>query len=94
MLLRWRGCFGHSPTFTSPTILYPIQFGDGDWTTGVCKATGMFSGELVLPNGNAVSDTASLSNSTSPPPPGGRELLVQEYVFWDSALMAHQIGIA
>ncbi len=30
---------------------YLIQFGDGDWMTMVCKITGTFSGEMVLPDG-------------------------------------------
>lgn len=61
---------------------------------GSARPPGCSAANWSFPNGYAVSDTASLSNSTSPPPPGGRELLVQEYVFWDSALMAQQIGIA
>jgi len=74
---------------------YPIQFGDGDWMTVVCKATGTFSGELVLPDGTAMPGTGKsfdLDFSTTARWEG--ELLVEEYVFWDSALMAQQIGIA
>ncbi len=74
---------------------YPIQFGDGDWMTVVCKATGTFSGELVLPDGTAMPGTGEsfdLDFSTTARWEG--ELLVEEYVFWDSALMAQQIGIA
>lgn len=31
---------------------YPIQFGSGDWITVVTRATGTFTGEMSLPDGN------------------------------------------
>lgn len=74
---------------------YPIQFGDGDWMTVVCKATGTFSGEMVTPDGKTIPDTGKsfdLDFSTTAKWEG--ELLREEHVFWDSALMAQQIGLA
>ena len=74
---------------------YPVQFGDGDWMTVVTTATGTFSGELALPDGNVIPGTGrsfELTFSTTARWEG--DLLVEEYVFWDSALMAQQIGIA
>jgi hypothetical protein len=38
-------------------IPYPIQFGDGDWTTLVTNATGTFTGGMTLPDGNVISPT-------------------------------------
>lgn len=74
---------------------YPIQFGSGDWMTVVCKATGTFSGEMVLPDGKTIPGTGKsfdLDFSTTAKWEG--ELLREEHVFWDSALMAQQIGLA
>ncbi len=74
---------------------YPIQFGDGDWMTVVCKVTGTFSGEMVLPDGTTLPGTGksfALDFSTTAKWAG--DLLLEEHVFWDSALMAQQIGIA
>src|SRR4029077_17172765 len=34
--------------------LYPVQFGSGDWITVFTRATGTFTGEMVLPNGKVV----------------------------------------
>ena len=36
---------------------YPIQFGSGDWITVVTHATGTFTGEMILPNGNVIEPT-------------------------------------
>lgn len=74
---------------------YPVQFGNGDWMTVVTRATGTFSGELVSPDGNAIPGTGKrfdLTFSTTARWDG--EVVAEEWVFWDSALMAQQIGIA
>src|SRR5947207_13651722 len=36
---------------------YPIHLGSGDWITVVTRATGTFSGEMVLPNGKVIAPT-------------------------------------
>ena len=33
---------------------YPVQLGSGDWITVVSRATGTFTGEMVLPNGKVI----------------------------------------
>ena len=74
---------------------YPLQFGQGDWMTVVTKASGTFAGELALPDGTVIRGTGksfSLTFSTTARWEGDQ--LVEEYVFWDSALMAQQIGLA
>jgi hypothetical protein len=74
---------------------YPLQFGQGDWMTVVTKATGTFSGEMALPDGTVIHGTGKsfeLTFSTTARWEGDE--LVEEYVFWDSALMAQQIGLA
>ena len=73
---------------------YPVQLAEGDWTTVVTRATGTFSGELGLPDGTAIPGTGrkfDLLFSTTAR--WENDLLVEEYVFWDSALMARQIGL-
>ena len=36
---------------------YAIQFGTGDWITVVTRATGTFTGEMILPDGKAIAPT-------------------------------------
>lgn len=74
---------------------YPIQFGSGDWTTVVNRVTGTFTGELVQPDGTVVPGTGKgfdVHLTTTARWEG--EQMVEEWVFWDSALMAQQIGLA
>ena len=74
---------------------YPLQFGQGDWITVVTKATGTFSGEMALPNGTAIPGTGrSFDLTFATTARWEDDQLVEEYVFWDSALMAQQIGLA
>jgi len=63
--------------------------------TVVCKITGTFSGEMVLRDGKTIPGTGKafeLDFSRTAKWEG--ELLLEEHVFWDSTLMAQQIGIA
>ncbi len=74
---------------------YPIQFGAGDWITVVTRATGTFTGEMILPDGNIIPATGKafdLDFATTARWEGDQ--LIEEYVFWDSALQAQQIGLA
>ena len=74
---------------------YPIQFGDGEWITVVTTTTGTFTGEMQLPDGNVIPGTGKafeLAFTTTAK--WEDDQLVEEYVFWDSALMAQQIGLA
>ncbi len=90
-----QGMFRAFPNVRIENDPYPIQFGDGDWMTVVTKATGTFSGEMVLPDGKTIPGTGKsfdLTFSTTAKWEG--ELLVEEYVSWDSALMNQQLGIA
>jgi ketosteroid isomerase-like protein len=74
---------------------YPIQFGSGDWITVITRVTGTFSGDMILPGGNKIAATGKgfdLDFATTAKWDG--DLLVEEFVFWDSALQAQQIGLA
>src|SRR6202171_2442363 len=74
---------------------YPIQFGSGDWITVVTRTTGTFKGEMKLPDGKVIVPTGksfNLSLTTTARWDG--DVLIEEYVFWDSALQAQQIGLA
>jgi SnoaL-like polyketide cyclase len=74
---------------------YPIQFGSGDWITVITRATGTFTGEMILPDGNVIAPTGKafdLDFATTARWDG--ETMIEEYVFWDSALQAQQIGLA
>ena len=74
---------------------YPIQFGQGDWTTVVSRVAGTFTGEMEGPDGKLISPTGKafdLDMTTVARWNGG--LMAEEWVFWDSALMQQQIGLA
>jgi hypothetical protein len=74
---------------------YPLQFGSGDWTTVITRARGTFTGKIPLPDGNAIEPTGKafdLDFTTTARWEG--DVMVEEYVFWDSALQAQQIGLA
>lgn len=74
---------------------YPIQFGQGDWMTVITRATGTFTGEMILPDGNIIPPTGKafdLDFATTARWDG--DMMIEEYVFWDSALQAQQIGLA
>jgi hypothetical protein len=74
---------------------YPIQFGSGDWTTVVTRSKGTFTGKMILPGGKVIAPTGKKFdiNFTTTAKWDG-DLLVEEFVFWDSALQAQQLGIA
>ena len=73
---------------------YPTQFGSGDWITVVTRATGSFTGEMILPNGTRIPPTGKTFDvefgQTSKW--DGDELIVIA-AFWDSALLPQQIGM-
>lgn len=74
---------------------YPVQFGSGDWITVITRARGTFTGEMILADGTVIAPTGKafdLSFATTARWEGDR--LVEEFVFWDSALQAQQIGLA
>jgi SnoaL-like polyketide cyclase len=74
---------------------YPIQFGGDDWITVVTNATGTFTGEMTLPDGNVISPTGKAFDlefaQTSKW--SGDQLIVIS-AFWDSAVQRRQIGLA
>src|SRR3981189_2164846 len=74
---------------------YPIQFGSGDWITVVTNATGTFTGEMVLPDGNVVAPTGKAFDlefaQTSKWE--GAELIIIS-AFYDDALQAKQLGLS
>jgi hypothetical protein len=74
---------------------YPIQFGSGDRTTVITRATGTFSGEMILPGGKVIAPTGKvfdLAFATTAKWDG--DVLLEEFVSMDSALRAQQIGLA
>ena len=74
---------------------YPIQFGSGDWITVITRATGTFTGEMILPDGKVIAPTGKafdLDVATTAKWEG--DLLLEEFVFVVPALRAKQIGLA
>jgi hypothetical protein len=74
---------------------YPVQFGGDNWITVVTNATGRFTGEMTLPDGNVVPPTGKAFDlefaQTSKW--AGDQLIVIS-AFWDSAAQRQQIGLA
>jgi hypothetical protein len=74
---------------------YPIQFGSGDWITVITRASGTFTGEMILPGGKAIAPTGKAFDvefgQTSKW--DGDQLIVIS-ASWDSARQAQQLGIA
>jgi hypothetical protein len=74
---------------------YPIQFGSGDWITVITRVTGTFTREMTLHDGTVIAPTGkAFDNDFTTTAKWDGDLLIEEYVFWDSALQAQQIGLA
>lgn len=74
---------------------YPIQFGNGDWITVVTRATGTFSGGMTLPDGHVVPPTGKAFDlEFGQTTKWSGDQIVMISAFWDSALMARQLGLA
>ena len=74
---------------------YPIQFGSGDWITVITRATGTFSGEMVLPNGKVIVPTGKAFDvefGQTTKWDGDRLIIIS--AFFDAALQAKQLGLA
>jgi ketosteroid isomerase-like protein len=74
---------------------YPIQFGSADWITVVTHATGTFTGEMTLPDGNVISPTGKAFDvefGQTTKWEGDRLIVIS--AFWDAALQAKQLGLA
>src|ERR1700674_3970475 len=73
---------------------YPIQFGSGDWITVVTRATGTFTGEMILPDGKRIAPTGkTFDMEFCQTVKWDGDLLIQISAFWDAALQARQIGL-
>ncbi len=73
---------------------YPIQFGRGDWVTVVTRATGTFAGEMTLPDGKVVAPTGhAFDVEFAQTTKWEGDQLVVIAAFWDSALLARQVGL-
>jgi hypothetical protein len=73
---------------------YPIQFGSGDWITVVTRATGTFTNDMILPDGNVIAPTRrTFDVEFGQTVKWDGDLLVEISAFWDAALQARQIGL-
>ena len=74
---------------------YPIQFGSGDWITVVTHATGTFTGELTLLDGNVIPPTGKAFDvEFGQTTKWDGDRLIAISAFWDAALQAQQVGLA
>jgi hypothetical protein len=74
---------------------YPIQFGSGDWITVITRASGTFSGEMILPGGKAIAPTGKAFDvEFGQTTKWDGDQLIFISASWDSALQAQQIGLA
>ena len=73
---------------------YPIQFGSGDWITVITNATGTFTGEMVLPDGNVIPPTGKafdLEFGQTTKWKGDRLVVIA--AFMDARLQQQQLGL-
>ncbi len=74
---------------------YPIQYGSDDWITVVSRATGTFTGEMILPDGNVIPPTGKAFDvEFGQTVKWDGDLVIEISAFWDSALQMQQIGLA
>ena len=74
---------------------YAIQLGSGDWITVITNATGTFTGEMTLPDGNVIAPTGKAFNvefGQTTKWDGDRLIVIA--AFFDAALQAKQLGLA
>jgi hypothetical protein len=74
---------------------YPVQFGSGDWITVVTRATGTFTGEMVLPDGTVIAPTGKAFDvefGQTSKWDGDRLIVIS--AFWDAAAQRQQLGLA
>ena len=74
---------------------YPIQFGSGDWITVITNATGTFTGEMILPDGNVIAPTGKafdLEFGQTTKWKGDRLVVIA--AFMDARLQQQQLGLA
>jgi hypothetical protein len=73
---------------------YPIQFGDDDWITVVTNATGTFTEEMTLPDGNVIPPTGKAFDlEFAQTSKWDSDQLIVISAFWDTALQAKQLGL-
>jgi ketosteroid isomerase-like protein len=74
---------------------YPVQLGSGDWITVITRATGTFTGEMTLPDGNVIAPTGKAFDvEFAQTSKWDSDQLTVISAFWDSALQAKQLGLA
>jgi ketosteroid isomerase-like protein len=74
---------------------YPVRFGSGDWITVVTHATGTFTGEMTLPDGNVIPPTGKAFDvEFGQTTKWDGDRLIAISAFWDAALQAQQVGLA
>jgi SnoaL-like polyketide cyclase len=74
---------------------YPVQFGSGDWITVVTNATGTFDGDMLLPDGTRIAPTGKAFDvEFGQTTKWLDDQLIVISAFWDTALLARQIGLA
>src|SRR5438128_9478918 len=74
---------------------YPIQFGDGDWITVVTTATGTFTEEMTLPDGNVIAPTGmAFDLEFAQTSKWDGDQLVVISASWDAARQAKQLELA
>jgi hypothetical protein len=86
------GIFPDMHVYSDP---YPIQYGTGDWITVVTRATGTFTGKMILPDGKVIAPTGKAFDMEFGQTTkwDGDQLIVIS-AFWDSAQQRQQIGLA
>jgi hypothetical protein len=74
---------------------YPVQSGAGDWITVVTNVTGIFTEQMVRPDGTVIPPTGrSFDLEFAQTSKWAGDQLIVISAFWDAALQATQLGLA
>ncbi len=74
---------------------HPITFGQGEWTAGTGVVEGTFTEPMHLPDGTVIEPTGNSFKYTMVTIAKWQDgVITEEYLFWDNAEVARQLGIA
>jgi len=73
---------------------HPISFGHGPWTAGTGVVEGTFTEPMILPDGTVIEPTGKKFKYTMITIAKWQDgQIIEEYLYWDNAEVARQMGI-
>lgn len=73
---------------------HPVTFGQGEWTAGMGIVEGTFTDPMILPDGTVIEPTGKKFQYTMITiAKWENDQIIEEYLFWDNAEVARQMGL-